>query len=216
MIRRRQLSLVLLAACAGSVNLLSITRLGGTLSGIVTGDLVTTGHAVGDLRWTLIRYPAVAICFFSLGVTLWTGWLLRTTRTPAQAYRVGLAAEFVVLLAIPAGMTATHGHPGGAVSVTMLGAAAAAMGAQSANCLHDGIPTTYLTGSVTVALHDLVVDRGRLRDGPGTLGRVLALIAAATATALLLTVAWWAAAVLPCVLLATALGAVPRSDQSPA
>ena len=148
--------LLLLSACAGSVDLLSIALLGGALSGILTGDLVNTADAIGSERWTLIRYPAVAVGFFCLGVAVWSAAQRRARTTPSRARRTGLRAELVLLLYIPVGLAVTHGRPGEAMSVTLLGAAAAAMGAQSAISLGEGASTTYMTGAITTAVHDLV------------------------------------------------------------
>ena len=187
------LSLLLVAACAGSVNLLSITLLGGALSGI------------------LVRNPIVAICFFGLGVAVWSAGLRRSAAKSSHGDRTGIVAELVLLLCIPAGLAATLGRPGEAISLTLLAAAAAAMGAPSAVCLRGGVSTTYMTGTVTSAVRDLV-DRGPRGNAFVSLSRPLALLGGATVAASLLSVGWWAAAVLPCLLLAAALFTLPSKS----
>jgi uncharacterized membrane protein YoaK (UPF0700 family) len=204
--------LLLLAACAGSVNVLSIVRLGGALSGIVTGDVVTTGAALGEDRWVLLRYPAVAICAFGLGVAVWSVGLRWLALTSADGHRIGLWAELVLLLCLPVGLAATHGRPGEATSMTLLATAAVAMGAQSAICLRDGVSTTYMTGAITTAVHDLVTG-GPRRDAVGNLTRGLALFVGAVATASLITVDAWVAATFPALLVAMAIGARRRTDR---
>ena len=205
------LSLHLLAACAGSVNLLSIMLLGGALSGILTGDFVNSAHDVGNDQWTLIRNPALAILGFGFGVAVWSSGLRRAAARSSDARRVGLLAELVLLLCIPAGLASTRGRPGETISLALLAAAAATMGAQSAVRLRGGVSKTYTTFTFTLVVNDFV-DRGPRRNAFVSLSRSLALLGGATVAASLLTLGWWAAATLPSLLLAAALFTLPATS----
>ena len=197
-------TVLLLTACAGATNLLSLTRLGGALSGILTGDLVGTGNALADVRWGVAVYPAVAVAAFVAGVVSW-GLVVRRSRSEPAAVG-GFVVESSLLLVVFAGLVASSGRPAAALSGALLAFASAAMGVQSAVCRRVGaLSTTYMTGAVTGAVLRAVTRTGR--DPVGTIAaQVLVLFAGAGGTALVLRIAAPVAAALPVLLAVCALG----------
>jgi uncharacterized membrane protein YoaK (UPF0700 family) len=213
-ISRHTFGLSLLAACTGAGNVVSVTMLGGAVSSVITGNLVVSTSDLASERLSLIAAPAIAIVFFLLGTALWSAALRDAPAVFARSHRRGLRVETMVLALIPVGLAVVGGHPGRELSLTLLAAAALAMGAQSAVCLRGGIATTLMTGSVAAAVHDLAIGAPTSATF-GTLRRVVALVGGAAAAALLLPLAWWATATLPVALLAAALMALPVDDPAP-
>jgi hypothetical protein len=79
------------------------------------------------------------------------------------------------------------------------------MGGQSVAAARLHVATTYLTGTLTGALHDLVL--GKSGGRMAAVGQLVALTAGAAAAAALLANARWATPALPIVLLTVAVGA---------
>jgi hypothetical protein len=75
---------------------------------------------------------------------------------------VTLVAEFCVLAAFSVGWELTGGRPGSTAQVLLIAALAVAMGIQSAAVRQlGGMSTTYLTGTLTAVVTELVTrDRG--------------------------------------------------------
>jgi uncharacterized membrane protein YoaK (UPF0700 family) len=192
----RRVTPLSLAACAGVVDLVAIVGLGGAFASVVTGNLVTVGLGIGSTNDHTFAAPAVAVAAYAAGVAL--ALLLPRLRGPGL-----LMVEFGLLGALTAGWIATDGSPGRTARLLLLAAGAIAMGVQSvvARWLHES--TTYLTGTLTGAVHDLITGQEGTRAA--AIGQLAALTAGATVAAALLTAARWSAPLLGLVLLLTAV-----------
>ncbi|HEY0934780.1 MAG TPA: DUF1275 family protein [Trebonia sp.] len=190
---------VLLAACAGAVDLWAITSLRGTYAGVATGNLVSAGRAGGEGTLAPLGPPALAVGGFVLGVAVWSfAWRHR----PA-AVAVPLAGELVVLAAAAAVWIATGAHPSATLALVLLALTAAALGGQSAIALRLGEATTYMTGTLTTAVAAAASGRGPSRLL--VLRQLLALVLGALAASLLLAHARWATPLPALAVLAAAL-----------
>lgn len=170
----RAIVLALLAACAGVVDVWAVVALGGAFAGVVTGNLVTAGHAVAVADPVELLPPAVAVAGFVAGVGLWS--LHRRWRRDAVS--APLLAELVVLVALAVAWLLAP-----AATLPLLAGAAVAMGGQSSVARLLGESTTYMTGTLTGAVADLVTGDGRRWSALRQLG---ALVLGAVAGGLLL------------------------------
>ncbi len=94
---------------------------------------------------------------------------------------VTLAAEFCVLSGFSVGWELTGGSPGGAARLLLIAALAVAMGIQSAAVRElGGMSTTYLTGTLTALITDLVT-RDRRPGFARSLGVLIAIVSGAVA-----------------------------------
>lgn len=178
-----------MAACAGVVDLWALSALGGAFAGVVTGNLVGVGRAVGSLDPRDLVAPLVAVAGFGLGVAAWSAFLRRSVLG-------SLITELAVLVALAVAW------PLGVPTPVLLGAASLSMGGQSSIALRLGESTTYLTGTLTGAVAALVVDgRGRW----SAVRQLGALVVGATAAALLLDVLWWSVPILAVLVLLVAV-----------
>ncbi|XVU28802.1 DUF1275 family protein [Actinoplanes sp. CA-054009] len=185
---RERAGIAVLAAAAGSVDLLALTVLGGAFASIITGNLVSLGYGIGTTDSARIIPVAIAVTAYAIGVLIWR-LLPRTVIVP-------LLVE-LALLAVVAGGLLTD--PGVGVKRVLLAVAAVAMGGQSVVGLRLRASTTYMTGALATAL------TGDLRKAGPVVLQLAALVAGAGAAAGLRTVAPWAAYVLPVVLLGSAV-----------
>jgi uncharacterized membrane protein YoaK (UPF0700 family) len=199
----------LLALAAGVVDLWAVTSLGGPFAGVVTGNLVVAGGATGRGDASAAWPPLVAVLGFAVGVAAWS---LAWRRHP-DAVSGPLAAELVVLVAVAAAWTGSGAAPSPAQMLAMLGAAAAAMGAQSSTALRLGESTTYLTGTLTGGVVALVTGGPRARVT--ALRQLAAVAVGAAAAALLLGVARPWVPALAVVLVVSALLALGRPGSGP-
>jgi uncharacterized membrane protein YoaK (UPF0700 family) len=178
--------LPVLAAAAGSLDVLCVTRLGGVFASVVTGNLVQLGRAVTTVDGALAAGTTAAVGGYALGVAAGTvalrhagtGWRRRTSLL--------LAGEALLLAVVAVALQF------GASAPTLLCLAATAMGVQSAITIGAGVrgaSTTYLTGTVTDVARSLATDPRRIAGVFGALVRVVALLAGATLGALVLRVA---------------------------
>lgn len=202
----------------GAVDAISLLRLGGVFSSVITGNLVLLGLAAGREDGVLAAHLAVAGAAFVAGVL---AGARMTGPGPAGSERnvwprrvnVALAAELACLGGFLGWWVAEGGHPAGPAQLALLAIAAVAMGIQSAAVRAIGIPglsTTYMTGSLTAALAT-VVTAGRLQWH--SLVLLAAVVVGAGAAGLLVVNSPAAAAALPVGLLALVLGAaVTRLD----
>ncbi|WP_203701348.1 DUF1275 family protein [Asanoa iriomotensis] len=192
----RRVTPLSLAACAGAVDLTAIVGLGGAFASVVTGNLVTAGLGIGATDDHAFAAPAVAVGAYAAGVAV-------ALRLPRFRWPGHLVIELALLGALTAGWIATDGSPGRTARLLLLATGSVAMGVQSvvARWLHES--TTYLTGTLTGAVHDLVTGRSGTRAA--ALGQLAALTAGATVAAALLTAARWSAPLLALALLVLAM-----------
>jgi uncharacterized membrane protein YoaK (UPF0700 family) len=187
---------VALAATSGAVDMLALADLGGAFASVVTGNLVTTGFGLGTADLNRIVPSVTAVAAFAVGVVAVTLVWRRSLLGP-------LLAELVLLLGVLTGWLVTSTHPAGPVALVLLALAALAMGGQSVAALRLGAATTYLTGALTNALHDLV--SGKAGGRRAAARQLLALVLGALAAAGLRGVLRWAVPLLPMVLLTVAI-----------
>lgn len=81
---------------------------------------------------------------------------LHQTRGGSQPSVDQFVAELVLLVVVAARVAGYATHPGRAAALVRLAVASIAMGGQSAAALRLHAATTYLTGALTGALHDVV------------------------------------------------------------
>lgn len=110
----------------------------------------------------------------------------------------------MLLLAVAIGWWIARTHPVFAASLTLLAITSLAMGGQSVVALRLHAATTYLTGTLTGAVHDLVT--GESGGRTVALGQLAALACGAGLAAVLLVHYRWAVPVLPVGLMAIAVG----------
>ena len=195
-----------MAACAGAVDLLALSLPGGVFASIITGNLVNLGDGIGTENVNRVTGVVIAVTCFGLGVAMWT----RLWRTRPTAVVGPLGLELVLLGVLAAGLLATDLHPGTAKARVLLGLAAVAMGGQSVAGVRLRTSTTYLTGAFATALSDAVA--GRRAELLPALVQLTSLVAGAVAAALLISHLPWAAALLPLVLLGTAIVLIRNSQ----
>lgn len=159
---------VVLTVVTGSMDALTFTRLGEVFSSVMTGNVVLLGVSAGREDGTLAGHVAVAVCSFVVGVIVGS----RVAGAPSDDRPVwparvtaALAVELVVLAGLFAGWAVTGGRPSGWVQGVLLGAAAVAMGIQTGAVRGiglSGLSTTYMTGTLSGVLADIVTG-GRVR-----------------------------------------------------
>jgi uncharacterized membrane protein YoaK (UPF0700 family) len=208
---------VVLTLGAGAIDAISFLRLGGVFSSVITGNLVLLGLAAGRANGGLAAHVAVAGMAFVGGILF--GARLAGPVAPGHPVwptrvNVALASELAALAVFVGWWAATGGRPSGADQFGLLALAALAMGIQSAAVRAIGIAglsTTYMTGTLTTALAN-VVTAGKLQWY--SLVLILSVVVGAAMSGLLLAMAPAAAPALPVGLVAIVLGtaalAVPR------
>ncbi len=189
-LRRRDALVVVLTLATGATDVLAITRLGGVLASVMTANLVFMGLAVAERSASLAGHVAIAIVAFMLGVAGASKVAgQRADNEPHWPPRVTgpLALEVVVAALVAAGWIGAEGRPTGVLHLTLLFAAAGAMGMQSGavqGLSVAGLSSTYMTGTLTAFLSGLVVHR-RL-DPRSALTLSALVVGAATGGALML------------------------------
>lgn len=188
---------VLLAACAGSADVLAFFGLGGAFASIVTGNVVVAGYGIAVGSAALVKPTITAVAGFIAGALAWT-WLLRR-RSAALPL---LLTEMAILLAVLAAWLSAGGRPAGALTLALLAAVSIAMGGQSIWALRIHQTTTYFTGMVTKAVS--AASDGQ--NGPVRTGirQLAALLIGAILSGLVLSHLRPAAPAVPVVLLAAA------------
>ncbi len=207
-------ALALLAACAGGMDLLSIAVLGGVFSGVITGNLVHVGQALGTGHVIAALTAGAAVAAFGAGVWVWARLLGPPSTASHQRRNALLAAHTTMLALFALAWAAVGGEPQGEiVTLALLAPAAFTMGAQSAWARIAGTSTTYLTGTLTTALAGWAQGEG-LKEHSGAIARLSALLAGALATMVLLSTWPWSAPLVPLACAVTAL-ALWRSAHAP-
>jgi len=157
--------LVLLTLTTGAVDASCFLHLGNVFSSVITGNLVLLGVAAATQSASLAIHSGVALAGYSAGVLIGAPIATRRARggeTWPLSVSVTLVAEFCVLAAFSVGWELTGGRPGSTAQVLLIAALAVAMGIQSAAVRQlGGMSTTYLTGTLTAVVTELVTrDRG--------------------------------------------------------
>jgi uncharacterized membrane protein YoaK (UPF0700 family) len=176
--------LVLLTLTTGAVDASCFLHLGNVFSSVITGNLVLLGVAGATQSASLAIHSGVALAGYSAGVLIGAPIATRRVRggeTWPLSVSGTLVAEFCVLAGFSVGWELTGGHPGSTAQVLLIAALAVAMGIQSAAVRQlGGMSTTYLTGTLTAVVAELVTRDRR----PGFARRVGVLAAIVSGAAL--------------------------------
>jgi uncharacterized membrane protein YoaK (UPF0700 family) len=163
---RRDTMLLVLTWAAGYVDAVSYLALGHVFTAMMTGNTVLLGLAIGQGEASAAFRSVIALGGFLGGVAV--GGLIVGTDTRSADWSPAVTAALTVEALVLALFIATwHLTAAGAWSV-LVGQLALAMGIQSAavRCLGvPGIATTYITGTLTSLMVDLVAwvrSHGRL------------------------------------------------------
>ena len=124
--------LVVLAAAAGCVDIMAMSRLGGPFASVVTGNVVQLGRSLAVPNRHLAVSASSAVASYAAGVAIGTvalrgskpGWRLRTC--------VVASFELFLLVGVLVGWLITDGFPSTGQGIALLATAATAMGVQSA------------------------------------------------------------------------------------
>lgn len=203
--RVRNALLVLLTAASGAVDAISFLGLGAVFTAVMTGNMVFLGIAIGRGAFSSAARSAASIPGYAAGVALGT----HLTRSPDTAVwpRVvtrTLQIEFAVEIALLLGWIGSDGHPGSGADILLIVTSALAMGMQSAAVRILDVPslsTTYLTGTLTWLVTQLATHPSRLRHCGVQAAALVALVAGATAGAVLMKAAPRFAFALPATLI---------------
>jgi uncharacterized membrane protein YoaK (UPF0700 family) len=198
--------LAVLAAAAGCVDVVCVTRLGGVFASVITGNLVQLGRAIATADGRLATDSTTAVGSYALGVAVGTVSLRRRGAGWRRRTSIVAAVEVVLLVGGAAGWLATDARPGHGSAPLILALAAVAMGIQSVVTISSGVrgaSTTYLTGTLTSVVRTVTVDPHRFAAGAGGAARLAALLCGAIVGALVLRVAPSWALALPAALVAT-------------
>jgi uncharacterized membrane protein YoaK (UPF0700 family) len=179
----RDYRVVLLTLTSGAVNAVSFLALGKVFSSVITGNLVLLGVAATSHSPSEALHAGVATAGYAAGVLIGAPLAARRSRqadTWPASVTVTLGAELFVLAGFCVGWELSHGSPHDGGQLTLLVAAAAAMGMQSAAVRRLGqMSSTYLTSTLLGVLAGLV-GGGR----PEGLGRSIGVLAAVVVGAL--------------------------------
>lgn len=151
----------------------------------MTGNLILLGLAVARASGVLAAHTAVAFGGYTAGAAIGAVIGARSGSEdelwPA-AVTASLVIEVAVFAVFTAGWELAGADPAGAWQLGLLATAALAMGLQSAamRSVRTPLATTYLTGTLTGAVAELVKS-GRRADGIGLSVTVLAAAAAGAA-----------------------------------
>ncbi|MER7812392.1 YoaK family protein [Streptomyces sp900116325] len=196
---RGEWALILLSAASGAADAFAFLCLGQVFAGVMTGNLVLLGgSAAGVGEHGVALRVVTALVAYSCGVACgaWMGERLRW-RLPAM-----LLVE-VVLLTAGAVLWGLELITSGGDRLGLLAVISLAMGIQGRI---RATPTNYFTGTLTSLVGRVALRSLRGEDG-WVMGRLIAVVAGATATALTVRLwpgaaAWVAAAMAAAALLA--------------
>jgi uncharacterized membrane protein YoaK (UPF0700 family) len=172
-------SLALLAAAAGTLDVLGYLRLGPALMSAMTGNGALLGLAVGQHQFAAALHSLVAFAGFIAGIAAGTrvvgdadaGWSPRVTTV--------VAIEAVLLAAFALLWLTTDNPHADIVIYTLVLLASGGMGLQSAAVRQLGIPgvtTTFFTGTLT-SIVTSAVRAGRRKLPTSMIPQLVALVA---------------------------------------
>ena len=170
--------LILLSATTGLVDAVSVLGLGKVFTANMTGNIVFLGFALAGVKGYTWAPYVTALAIFMLGAVLGA----RLCRIQTLGRRRGLmtAAAVEALLLWGAGACALiEDPPGLALSLTMIGLTAAAMGARNAIVRQLKVPdltTTVLTLTLTGLAADSHAGGGDNTNAPRRIAAVLAIL----------------------------------------
>jgi uncharacterized membrane protein YoaK (UPF0700 family) len=211
---RHALLVGLLTFTSGCVDVVTLLAVGGAFTSVITGNLIFIGRAIGTSSLDPALHAIMAVAGYVAGVA--AGSRLRQfagARLAARAPAPGapgpgaawppsstlvLAVECVMLVALNVAWIGYGANPPTAATDLMLTAAALALGLQGAAArgIAGNPSTTYMTGALTALVEALSTGGRRAADMAAATG-LLALVAGAACSALLVEHARQVALVLP-------------------
>jgi uncharacterized membrane protein YoaK (UPF0700 family) len=185
------LLLIFLAFGAGAVDAISFLGLGRVFTANMTGNIVLLGLAAGSAAGSEATRSAISLVTFTVAVTVGVSLSrhARQARVPAGVV-IALGLETVAQAGFLAGWLASSAHPSGTLEDVLVGVSAVAMGLQSGAVIRlgvRGISTTYVTGTLTGLISEIVSGKGSRREWIRRGLVVVALLAGAACSAVLLT-----------------------------
>jgi uncharacterized membrane protein YoaK (UPF0700 family) len=198
--------LLALTLVAGSVDAVSYLGLGRVFTANMTGNLVLLGLAVGQGQIPEALRSVVALLGFAAGAMLggWVGGGGHGGEVWPSPVTLILALELALLAAFQvAWLFAGSDVPNGELEV-LIAISAAAMGAQSAagrRLAVAGVTTTYVTGTLTTLMAEIVAMARRQPGSARWVGVLVALTVGAIVGVILMEQARPIAPLLPVVVL---------------
>ncbi len=157
----RDAMLLTLAWTAGIIDAVSYLGLGRVFTAMMTGNTVLLAMAVGQGELMAVLRSALALAGFSAGAVM--GALIVARGKTRGEWPPGVTAALAVEGILLGGVTVVWQLAGPARSTGMthllIGLSGLAMGVQAAAVRHLGVPgvaTTYVTGTLTSLMADLV------------------------------------------------------------
>jgi uncharacterized membrane protein YoaK (UPF0700 family) len=204
----------LLTFTSGCVDVVTLMALGGAFTSVITGNLIFIGRAIGTSSLDPALHAIMAVAGYVAGVAAGsrlrqfaearlaahaTGPVITGPRTawPPSSTLV-LAVESALLVALNVAWIGYGADPPAAATDLMLTAAALALGMQGAAArgIAGNPSTTYMTGALTALIEALSTGGRRAADLASVTG-LIALVAGAACSALLVEHARQVALLLP-------------------
>lgn len=187
----RDLLLVCLTFGSGAVDAVSFLGLGRVFTAMMSGNIVLLGLAVGTAAGSEAVRSAVSVLAYAGGVFAATRLLGREAERSLwpTGLTVSLTIAALAQSGLLAGWLASSAHPGQTLEAVLVGLSALAMGLQSgavARLRVSGVTTTYVTGTLTGLMGALALGSGERRDLVRRAVVLVALLAGAACSALLL------------------------------
>jgi uncharacterized membrane protein YoaK (UPF0700 family) len=218
--RVRDALLVVLAVGAGAVDAISLTAL-GVFTAAITGNLVLLGVSLGTGDGARALRSGAAFAAFALGLLL-AARILGEDAPAEPALRARARHVLLVVALVQAGFAvawiALDGDPHGRERVALIVGAALAMGAQTeaVRTWHArGITTTYVTGTLTLLVNELLEHADTRRERLRRAGVIGGVVVGATLGALLLERAHDTAPLLPLALTLLVAAGLPAARARP-
>ncbi len=197
----RDLMLICLAFGAGAVDAISFLGLGRVFTANMTGNIVLLGLAAGSAAGSEATRSAISLVAFvaAVCVAVWLSRRASRDHVPAGV-ALALGLEAVAQAGFLVAWLLSSARPTGVLEGVLVGVSAIAMGLQSGAVIRlgvRGISTTYVTGTLTGLISEIVTGRGSRREWIRRGLVVVALLAGAACSAVLLVYERQLAPVLP-------------------
>jgi uncharacterized membrane protein YoaK (UPF0700 family) len=204
--------LVTLTFAAGCVDGISYLGLDRVFTANMTGNAVLLGLAIGQVEELRVVHSVVALTFFILGVMLGARLVGGGRERIVWSSRITLAlgVELALLIAFAIAWRPVGPARAGPGLDGLIALSALAMGVQSAaarRCAVSGVSTTYITGTLTGLMAELVAVAGAPEDWGRLVGVLGALVAGAVVGGMAVTLLPSGAALLPGAVVAVVVAA---------
>jgi uncharacterized membrane protein YoaK (UPF0700 family) len=206
---------VLLTIGTAATDVVSFTRLGSVFASVMTSNIVFLGLAAAQKSATLATHAAVSFAGYVIGVAA-VSRLVRAGRGGAAIEKpwsrriaAALVAETGVFVIFTIGWEVTGTKPAGGAQLFLLAIATIAMGMQSAVVVAmgiSGVSTTYMTGTLTTLIEAIASPDPRKGADARRAIVLLALVAGAGLSGLMLAVVPAAVPAIPFAVLIGVIG----------